>query len=385
MKKHQLTIIALALCSVFGGELKAQESIKKQCITENLIAVDLLDKKFINAIKKIKVSPEKLNSNKGMVLVKGGVFSMGGDMPYNASEMEKTALPQADEFPKHEVQISDFYMDEHEVTVGEFLEFVQQTGYKTVAEYDLDWNELKKQLPPNTPKISDEDLKAGSLVFQYPDEGTPKDDLGNWWVFQKGVSWKNPDGKNIDIQKIKNLPVTHISWYDALAYAQWVGKRLPTEAEFEYAMRGGKKNAMYPWGNEPVNEGNKKGNFLQGEFPYVNTAADGHEYASPVKSFAPNDYGLYDIAGNLWEWTSDWYGENYYRELKNEGKVAVNPKGPKNGNALYGNPYKNKVVRGGSYFCSDGWCSGYRNSRRMHLTPDSSAQHIGFRLVRDVK
>lgn len=355
------------------------------CLTENLLAKDFLDQKFINEVKRIQPSQDKIISKKGMVFIKGGSFEMGGDIPLNASEMASTALPQPDEFPKHKVKISDFYMDEHEVTVGEFLEFVQATGYKTVAEHDMDWEELKKQLPPNTPKLSEEALKAGSMVFRYPKSNTTKDDLGNWWIFQRAVNWKNPDGTNPKIEEILNFPVTHISWYDALAYAKWVGKRLPTEAEFEYAMRGGKENTIYPWGNEAVNEGKSKGNFLQGEFPYTNTKEDGFEFVAPIKSFPPNAYGLYDIAGNVWEWTSDWYSEYYYQYLKNKG-IAINPQGASNEDGqLYVSSLKNKVVRGGSYLCSDGWCSGYRNARRMHLTPDSSAQHIGFRLVRDVK
>ncbi len=181
------------------------------------------------------------------------------------------------------------------------------------------------------------------------------------------------------------MPVTQVSWYDALAYAKWQGKRLPTEAEFEYAMRAGNDNTMYPWGNEMLNEENKKsGNFLQGEFPYLNEVKDGYEFTAPIKSFTPNAYGLYDMAGNVWEWTMDWYGANYYKTLKDKGETAINPQGPQKTVEVFDSNAINKVVRGGSFLCNDSWCSGYRNARRMRLSPDSGMQHVGFRCVRDV-
>ena len=263
------------------------------------------------------------------------------------------------------------------------MEFINATNYKTVAEYDINWEELKKQLPEGTPKPSDEQLKAGALVFHLVDDKVDKNNLSNWWVFTQGAFWKNPDGNTVSINEIKNLPVTQVSWYDAMAYAKWMGKRLPTEAEYEYAMRGGRNGTMYPWGNETVDSGNWKGNFLQGDFPYTNTALDGFENIAPVKSFPPNDYGLYDISGNVWEWTNDWYSPYYYNELKNASKITYNPQGPEESIEINNPNATNKVVRGGSFLCHDNWCSGYRNSRRMRLSPDTGMQHIGFRLVKD--
>ncbi len=352
--------------------------------SDSLIGKQYLDVSALAGIGSIAPDENRLTDTSGMVLIKGGTFDMGGDMPMNSEGMPPTALPQPDEFPKHTVQVSDFYMDEHEVTVRQFLEFVEATGYKTIAEYDVDWEELKKQVPPGTPKPDEEMLKAGALVFQYVPKGTPKDNLANWWSFQTGVNWKNPDGSHPTLDSILDMPVTQVSWYDAMAYAKWANKRLPTEAEYEYAMRAGNNNTMYPWGNEMVDDTDQRGNFLQGEFPYENTVEDGFESVAPVKSFPPNAYGLYDISGNVWEWTLDWYGADYYNVLKMQGGTAVNPKGPDKTREVYNQQATNKVVRGGSFLCNDDWCSGFRNARRMRLSPDSGMQHVGFRLVREV-
>lgn len=378
--------ILIVFCVFFMMSCSEPQPKKEitSCITDSLMGKQFLDDSFLVAIKKITPNPELMDSNQGMVKIPGGVFDMGGDLPAGFEDMPKSALPQADEFPKHRVQVSDFYMDENEVTIGDFNAFVEATGYKTVAEYDVDWAMLKKQLPPGTPKPSDDVLKAGSLVFHYVAEPlNAKDDPGNWWTFTSGINWRNPDGENREFQEIKDWPVTQISWYDALAYAKWTGKRLPTEAEFEYAMRGGKTNTMYPWGNQKLSENIGLGNFLQGDFPYTNTGEDGFKNIAPVRQFPPNNYGLYDMSGNVWEWTADWYSPLYYTELAEKGGVAVDPKGPEKSKEIYNPRAVNKSVRGGSFLCHDSWCSGYRNSRRMRLSPDTGMQHIGFRLVKD--
>jgi formylglycine-generating enzyme required for sulfatase activity len=320
----------------------------------------------------------------GMVKISGGVFDMGGDIPSGFEDMPKTALPQGDELPKHKVQVSDFWMDEHEVTNAQFRAFVNATGYITTAEKPMDWEELKKQVPPGTPKPPDEDLLPGSLVFHYADKNVSKDNLGNWWSFVHGANWRHPKGPGSSIEGLDNYPVVQVSWYDAVAYAKWAGKRLPTEAEYEYAMRGGFDNRMYPWGNNKTNEGIFYANQLQGEFPYTNSKDDGFEFLAPIKSFPPNGYGLYDIAGNVWEWTNDWYSAKYYYELEQSGSVAINPQGPEVGFEVHNNFVKNKSIKGGSFLCHDDWCSGYRNARRMRTTPDTSMEHVGFRCVRKV-
>ena len=381
MKKILIVFCVFSMMSCSEPQPKKEIT---SCITDSLMGKQFLDDSFLVAIKKISPNPELMDSNQGMVKIPGGVFDMGGDLPSGFEDMPKSALPQADEFPKHRVQVSDFYMDENEVTIGDFNAFVEATGYKTVAEYDVDWEMLKKQLPPGTPKPNDDVLKAGSLVFHYVAEPlNAKDDPGDWWTFTPDINWRNPDGENREFQEIKDWPVTQISWYDALAYAKWTGKRLPTEAEFEYAMRGGKTNTMYPWGNQKLSENISLGNFLQGDFPYTNTGEDGFKNIAPVRQFPPNNYGLYDMSGNVWEWTADWYSPLYYTELAEKGGVAVDPKGPEKSKEIYNPRAVNKSVRGGSFLCHDSWCSGYRNSRRMRLSPDTGMQHIGFRLVKD--
>lgn len=384
---YQFLIFLLLLSACTSSEDQDEQAPAPKelscSLTDPLPGKQFLDQKFLSRIKRIETDSEQANSTEGMVLIKGGCFDMGADDIPGFDQLAPTARAQKDEYPKHSVEVSDFYMDEHEVTIAQYLEFVQATGYVTVAEQDIDWEELKKQLPPGTPRPDESQLKAGALVFHYVPKGTPRDDLGNWWAYVLGANWKNPDGTAPPIDGILNYPVTQVSWYDAMAYAKWAGKRLPTEAEFEYAMRGGHNNLMYPWGNASVNEKTLRGNFLQGNFPYDNQAADGFEGIAPVKQFAPNDFGLFDMAGNVWEWTADWYSPYYYEELAKQNKTASNPKGPEKCQEIYEPSATNKVVRGGSFLCNDSWCSGYRNARRMRLSPDSGMQHLGFRLVRD--
>ena len=300
-----------------------------------------------------------------MVFIKGNTFEMGAD--------NKQA--DKDEYPKHKVTLTSFWIDVTEVTNTQFSEFVKATNYITTAEKKIDWDELKKQLPPNTPKPSDEDLEPASLVFNMV-----TNENQDWWTMEKGVSWKNPSGKNSNIIAKENYPVVQVSWFDAMAYCKWAKKRLPTEAEWEYAARGNLKNKIYSWGNETINAGKPKANSWQGNFPKTNLLIDKFLKSSPVKSFQANGYGLYDMAGNVWEWCSDLYDFNYYSTISNGIK---NPKGPEKSydpEDLYAKKY---TIRGGSYLCNDGYCSGYRNARRMKETPDTGMEHIGFRCVSD--
>ncbi len=373
----------LSNCKQTDSKSKANNALTKSCaaIEQTSIGKNYLIKEYLTLLDKIKENPDSAKSTHGMVSITGGTFNMGGDIPEDINKNLPNALPQPDEFPKHSVQVSDFYMDEHEVSIREFKAFVEATSYKTVVEHDISWEELKKQLPEGTPKPADSLLAAGAMVFTYlpANENTQQQ---FWWKYVNGVSWKNPSGKPIDLNTILDLPVTQVSWYDALAYAKWVGKRLPTEAEYEYAMRGGSIDKSYPWGNTPVSKKKNAGNFYQGNFPYFNTKEDGFEFLAPVKSFPPNNYGLYDIAGNAWEWTSDWYGADYYSQLKTLSAFAQNPKGPNKTTEVQHSNQINKVTRGGSFLCNDDWCSGYRNARRMRVSPESGMQHLGFRCVR---
>ena len=305
------------------------------------------------------------NSHNNMVFIKGGTFLMGGD----------NNQANKDEYPKHNVTLSGFWMDITEVTNAQFAEFVKATNYITTAENNIDWSALKKQLPPNTPKPSDENLQPASLVFI-----TQNNDSDYWWKMVASANWKHPSGLNSDIIGKDNYPVVQVSWYDAQAYCNWAKKRLPTEAEWEFAARGNLKNKIYSWGNESVNIGKPKANSWQGNFPETNLLTDEFFKSSPVKSFPANGYGLYDMAGNIWEWCHDWYDYTYYSSVI---KGITNPKGPDKGydpDDIYA---QKNCIRGGSFLCNDSYCSGYRNARRMKETPDTSMEHIGFRCVVD--
>lgn len=309
----------------------------------------------------------------GMVYIPGGVFEMGADNEQAA----------ADEYPKHKVEVSPFYMDVTEVTNADFKKFVDATGYITTAERKPDWEVLKKTVPPGTPKPHDSLLVAASLVFTQTNGPVNLNEYSQWWSWVQGADWKHPQGPGSTIAGKENYPVVHISWDDAMAYCKWAGKRLPTEAEWEFAARGGLLNNIYPWGNEHVNAGKPKCNSWEGQFPYLNTRQDGYVTAAPVKSFSPNGYGLYDMAGNVWEWCSDWYDQDYYSSI--DKITSINPKGPTKSFDSR-EPYTPKrSLRGGSFLCNDAYCSGYRVSRRMKSSPDTGLEHTGFRCVKDTK
>ena len=274
-------------------------------------------------------------------------------------------------------------MDIHEVTNAQFAAFVNSTGYKTISEKPIDWEKMKLQLPPNTPKPSDEILEAGSMVFKAPEDIYNLLDFSQWWKWVKGANWKHPNGPDSDIIGLENHPVVHIAYQDALGYAKWKGKRLPTEAEWEWAARGGLKNQIYPWGSNPVEAENPKCNYWSGTFPTNNNKKDGYELTAPVMQFSPNGYGLFDMAGNVWEICNDWYDENYYSSFK-KGETADNPQGPKTWNYPR-EPYDPKrVIRGGSYLCNDSYCSSYRVSARMPNSQETGMSHTGFRCVKDL-
>lgn len=310
----------------------------------------------------------------GMVLIKGGRFWMGGDSIWG----------RPDEFPKHRIEVSSFYIDVHEVTNRQFKAFVDATGYVTTAEKKPDWEELKKQVPPGTPKPADDLLVAASLVFTPPNHPVSLDNPYVWWKWVAGADWKHPEGPDSSLEGKDDFPVVQVSWEDAAAYCRWAGKRLPTEAEWEFAARGGQSTAIYPWGSELINKGKKKANAWDGNFPNKNTALDGYVGAAPACQFAPNPYGLYDMAGNVWEWVSDWYTAGYYADCATKGMV-VNPQGPEE-------PFdpdepfaRKKVTRGGSFLCNDQYCSGFRIGARMKTSWDTGLNHTGFRCVVSAK
>jgi formylglycine-generating enzyme required for sulfatase activity len=313
--------------------------------------------------------PEGKVSHKGMIRIKGGEFIMG------ATDREG----RPDEYPAHQVKIGDFWIDRHEVTNAEFRSFVKATGYLTTAEQKPDWNEMKKQLPAGTPKPPDSVLVPGALVFSPPSYAVPLNNPALWWKWIRGANWRHPRGPGSTIKGKDNYPVVEVSWQDAMAYAKWSGKRLPTEAEWEYAARGGMTEKKYPWGDQDPETGKPKANTWQGNFPNKNTDWDGHAELAPVMSYAPNNYKLYDMAGNVWEWCSDWYGADYYKSLA--GKVTDNPHGPATSNDPMQPTTPVKVIRGGSFMCNPSYCKGYRVTSRMMSSEDSGLENLGFRCV----
>ena len=309
-------------------------------------------------------------STKGMVLINAGTFMMGAN--------DKDAMP--DEAPVHKVSLNDFWIDATEVTNAQFAMFVNETHYVTTAEQQPNWDELKRQLPAGTAKPADSLLVAASLVFHSSASAVDLNDYTQWWSWQKGANWKHPKGPASDIIGKENYPVVQVSWYDAQAYCKWADKRLPTEAEWECAARAGLKNNLYTWGNEAPNQGKSKANLWQGHFPDKNSMTDHFYGTAPVKSFAANAFGLYDMAGNVWEWCADFYDEHYYAT---NDEVTTNPKGPLQSNDPQEPFAPKRVMRGGSFLCNESYCSGYRVARRMKTTEDSGMENLGFRCVRD--
>jgi sulfatase modifying factor 1 len=311
-------------------------------------------------------------STAGMVLIPAGSFMMGAD--------NKQARP--DEYPKHQVSVDAFWMDATEVTNAQYREFVEATGYITTAERKPDWEEIKKQVPAGTPRPPDDLLVASSLVFTAPANEVRLNDLSQWWSWVHGADWRHPHGPASTIEGKDNYPVVHVSWADAVAYAQWAGKRLPTEAEWEWAARGGLKEKVYPWGNEHVEAGKPKANTWQGSFPDKNSLKDRYYDTAPVKSFPSNAYGLYDMAGNVWEWCADWYRHDYYQSLAQQGEVR-NPQGPEISLDPEEPLIPKRVQKGGSFLCHDSYCSSYRVAARMKASQDTGLSHAGFRCVKD--
>jgi formylglycine-generating enzyme required for sulfatase activity len=308
----------------------------------------------------------------GMVWIPGGTFTMGTD----------DQIGWADEKPAHRVRVDGFWMDETDVTNAQFRRFVEATGYVTTAEKPVDAAEILKQSAPGTPAPPPEKLVPGSLVFQ-PTAGPVKDlrDYSQWWHWTPGANWRHPEGPGSSIETREDHPVVHVSWHDAVAYAKWAEKRLPTEAEWEFAARGGLEGKPYVWGEDRPTDTNIHANLWQGEFPHRNTKADGYERTSPVKAFPPNGYGLYDMSGNVWQWCSDWYQIDLHRQWAGKG-VIINPTGPEKSFDPR-QPYSPlRVQKGGSFLCNDAYCTRYRPSARHGCTPDTGMSHMGFRCVR---
>ena len=360
-------IVGFLNCKSDSKENTAGKSEKVELVS---LPEEKLDHELI--IKK----PDSIPSPEGMIWIPGATFMQG------AVNGDKMAMDH--EKPAIEVMVDGFFMDATEVTNGEFEQFVDATGYVTVAERRVDWEELKKQVPPGTPKPHDSILQPGSLIFKKTKSPVANlYDFTQWWQWSIGASWRHPNGPKSTIKGKENYPVVQVAYEDALAYCEWAGRRLPTEAEWELASRGGAYDTTYNWGNN-VSVLSEKANTWEGEFPFKNTQMDGFELRAPVKSFPPNAYGLYDMAGNVWEWTSDWYNSRYYQEVKDGNRTLLNPTGA---SAPYtpNNPLvQEKVIKGGSFLCSASYCASYRVSARMGSSMDSALEHTGFRTVASI-
>lgn len=363
----------LTSCQPNAQQAKQTAEVNQTPPTDSATCRIETSRPFVTQVTQPVVSPKTgADTLAQMVWIPAGQFMMGADDPH----------ARQDEYPQHPVAVDGFWMDAHEVTNAQFAQFVKATGYVTTAERKPDWQELKQQLPPDTPKPPDSVLVAGSLVFTPTAHAVPLQNVAQWWRWTSGADWQHPEGPGSDLQGKTNWPVVHVSWDDAVAYARWAGKRLPTEAEWEWAARGGLPKATYPWGNESIEAGQPKANTWQGEFPHLNTQRDGFTGAAPVQSFPANGYGLYDMAGNVWEWCADLYHADYYR-MVNQPAGVRNPKGPAQGFDPDEPWVAKRVQRGGSFLCHDSYCSSYRVSARMKSSPDTGLSHTGFRCVKD--
>jgi formylglycine-generating enzyme required for sulfatase activity len=321
----------------------------------------------------------------GMIWIPGGEFTMGTDDP--------NSMPN--ERPAHRVRVDGFWMDATAVTNAQFRAFVEATGYVTIAERPVDWEELKQQLPPGTPRPPDRMLKPGSLAFTPPNHPVDLRDMSQWWTWTTGADWRHPAGPGSSIEGRDDYPVVQLAWDDAVAYAKWAGKRLPTEAEWEYGARGGLECKRFCWGDEFVPSsgpyaGKHMANTWTGDFPHRNDNADGYAGVAPVKSFPPNGFGLYDMAGNVWNWTADLYRADAHAQAREQAKrtatgCCANPRGP----LTSWDPTREmpdlpqRVTKGGSFLCNPSYCESYRPSARRGTPPDTGTMHVGFRCARD--
>lgn len=308
--------------------------------------------------------PASANKEQAMVWIPAASYAQGCfgcDLP--------------DALPIHRVSLDGFWLDETPVTNTDYAEFVKKTKYKTIAERPLD--------PKNYPDVPKEKLVSGSAVFIPPKEKVSLDNPLVWWRYTPGAYWAKPEGPGSKINKRMDHPAVHIAFDDADAYCQWRGKRLPTEAEYEFAARGGLEGKIYSWGDELTPEGKWPANIWQGSFPNDNKVSDGYRMTSPVRAFPPNGYGLYDMSGNVWQWVLDWYRPDYYQELASQDVEPRNPQGPSSSYDPDEPEAKKRVQRGGSFLCSDHYCTRYLVASRGKGSPDSAGSNVGFRCAKN--
>jgi sulfatase modifying factor 1 len=298
-----------------------------------------------------------------MQFVAGGTFIMGSDRFY------------PEEAPARKVKVDSFWIDETPVTNRDFARFVDSTGYRTFAEIAPD--------PTDYPGMHPELANAGSLMFQPPHGPVDINDYTQWWAFEPGADWRHPLGPDSGIDGLEDHPVVHVAHTDARAYAKWAGKSLPTEAEWEFAARGGLDGTEFAWGDELAPQGRVMANYWQGEFPHQNDLLDGWQRTSPVRAFPPNGYGLFDMIGNVWEWTQDWYSAHHTPHRKRKGDCCIpsNPRGALKAASFEGGTIGRKVLKGGSHLCAANYCERYRPAARHPQPIDTTTSHVGFRCV----
>ncbi|CAM5433475.1 formylglycine-generating enzyme family protein [Eoetvoesiella caeni] len=328
----------------------------------------------------VVVLGDGVSTPKNMAWVPSGVFLMGSD----------SKLAQPNERPAHPVKVHGFWMDVTHVTNDQFAEFVRQTGYVTTAEKKPDWETIRVQLPAGTPRPPDNVLVSGAMVFVGTSGPVNLQDYSQWWRYVPGADWRHPQGPDSSIEGKGDHPVVQVSYEDALAYAKWAGKRLPTEAEWEFAARGGLEQATYVWGDELMPEGQMQANYWDSRerrFPVISPKAGGAVGTVAAGTFPPNGYGLSDMTGNAWQWVADWYGADYFAKQARLKETIDNPKGPASSfdpsepGVPAGAP--KRVIRGGSFLCNESYCLSYRPSARRSSDPYSPMSHVGFRLVKD--
>lgn len=359
--------------------MKNKQLIWILAVTLGLTAVlfgALVLSNFLNLGRNTHVTAIASKQTKGMVFIPGGEFIMGNENKF-AKNNEK---------PAHTVRVDGFWMDATDVTNAQFAEFVRATGYVTTAEMKPDWETLKVQLPENTPKPDDKTLVPGAMVFVGTSKPVPLDNNAQWWRFVPGANWRHPQGPDSNIDGKDNYPVVQVSYVDAQAYAKWSGKRLPTEAEWEFAARGGLQQADFAWGNTENPRGKTMANIFAGkQFPVVDELTQAKVGTTPVRAYPPNGYGLYDMAGNAWQWVADWYRADAFL-LASERPVQTNPQGP-GGSYDPSHPKEpayapKRVIRGGSFLCDPNFCMSYRPSARRGVDPYNPMAHISFRTVK---
>jgi formylglycine-generating enzyme len=383
-----LAVAVLAISALFYMSRRRSASLSASVSAASTPSADTASAPVVSAsvppgasVKTESFAPTVVNHGsspgtapEGMAWIPGGEFSMGANDPPDMDDVGMKAT--LDARPIHRVYVDSFYIDKTDVTNAEFAKFVKATGYVTVAE--------RKPKAEDFPGAPPENLVPGSVVFAPPDHPVPLNNYYQWWTYIPGADWRHPVGPESNIKGKDNYPVVQIAYEDAQAYAKWAGKRLPTEAEWEFAARGGLAGKPFVWGDQFRPNGKWMANTHQGHFPDKDSGADGYVGIAPVAKYPANPYGLYDMAGNVWQWTTDWYRPDYYRQLAAAGSVASNPQGPDSANdpAEPGQP--KKVQRGGSFLCTDQYCSRYIVGTRGKGEVSTGTNHLGFRCVKDV-